>query len=338
MRNFIERDIDRVYNKALLVSVYLYNIQTKKWFKELKKLKSYSDFVNLSPFKNNGLQKLLHKSMLLSYLLGVDSMQKEIKAQVDKYDKSKLAEKVPPVKKVFEVQTGYDEAIRNLKAKNIKTPSEFKMADSNIKATSFSVQKIERINALVAVKGSLIRAIDDGMVFKDWKNNEMNFIFAKHGITPLASHHLETVFRTNLGSVYEMARNETAMKDPNVGGWERFGIGDSRQSEVCSSLDGAKYAKDDPIWESISPLSHYACRCTKIPVTMGYRKANNVKWDKKPPSDKTLDLIGKDFRKQPKNLKQYSKKIDKRLKEVEKINNELNNKKLKNNVKNKIKS
>lgn len=322
MRAFVERDIDRIYNKTLLVGIYLYNKQTKRWYKELKRLKSYTDFVNISPFISNALQKILEKSMLLAYLMGHDSMQKEIKAQVDKYDKKELAE-TGSQKQTYDIQMGFDEAVRKLKLKKIIPSDEFKNASAHIKATSFSVQKIERFQALGAIKESLINAIDTGMTFKDWKNKEMLYVFAKHGIAPLNPHHLETVFRTNLGSVYEMARNESAMKDPNVEGWERFGIGDSRQSDVCASLDGIKRAKDDPIWDSISPLTHHKCRCTKIPITSGYKKAHNIKWDKNP-SQKTLDMVGKDFRGSPKNLNQYSKKVDKRLTEVEKKNTQLN--------------
>ena len=333
MRAFVERDIDRVYKKSLLVAIYLYNQQTKKWFKELNKLKSYSDFVNLSPFKNNGLQKLLEKSMMLAYLMGHDSMQSEIKAQIKKYGKGELVD--TGSKKAYDIQTGFDEAVRKLKAKQIIPADEFKAGSAHIKQTAFSVQKIERFNALVSVKESLIKAIDNGMVFKDWKNNEMLPIFAKHGITPLSSYHMETVFRTNLGSVYETARNESAIIDPNVEGWEYFGIGDSRQSDICQSLDGSRYAKDNPIWDSISPLNHHACRCTKIPITMAYKKAKNIKWSKNP-SDKILKGIGKDFAKNPKSLKQYSNKINKRLNEVEKNNNKLTGK-IENNVKNKIK-
>lgn len=324
MRNFVKRDIDKVYEKSLLVSVYIYNIQTKKWFKELDRLKSYNDFVNLSPFKDNGLQKLLEKSITLSSLLGIDSMQNEIKTQLKKYDKSKMADDYE-IRTLIEPQTGFDEAIRNLKKKNIISPEDFKTASAEIKSMTFSVQKIERLNALAAVRGSLLKAIDTGMDFTEWKNKEMMYIFEKHGITPLSPHHLETIFRTNLGTVYEMARNDAAITDKNVAGWERFGIGDSRQAEVCRSLDGSKYAKDNPIWGTISPLSHYKCRCTKIPITLAYKKTKNIKWDKQP-GKKTLDKIGEDFKKKPKNLKQHSERINKRLSEVEKKNIQLNEK------------
>ena len=322
MRDFVKREIDNVFEKSMIVSAYIYNVQTKRWFKELDGLKSYSSFVNLSPFTNNALQKLLEKSMILSSLLGVDSMQKEIKVQVDKYGKTELSDNIN-IRKLAEPQTGFDEAIRVLKAKNIVTPEAFKEGSATIKSITFSIQKIERLSALEAVKTSLLKAIDTGMDFAEWKNNEMLQIFAKQGITPLSPHHLETIFRTNIGTAYEIARNDTAIKDPNVQGWERMGISDSRQSQVCNNLDGEKHPKDDPIWEHISPLSHYKCRCTKIPITLGYMKANNVKWDKKP-GKKTLDLVGKDFRNNPKSLKEYSDRINKRLVDLEKTNIDLN--------------
>jgi SPP1 gp7 family putative phage head morphogenesis protein len=39
---------------------------------------------------------------------------------------------------------------------------------------------------------------------------------------------------------------------------------DENTSDICAPLDGMVASVDDPIWDSISPLNHYNCRCVLL--------------------------------------------------------------------------
>jgi uncharacterized protein with gpF-like domain len=60
--------------------------------------------------------------------------------------------------------------------------------------------------------------------------------------------------------------------DPELGdfveGLEYSAILDSRTTEVCKSLNGRQYKKDDSVWNSITPPNHFNCRSVLIPITI----------------------------------------------------------------------
>lgn len=47
------------------------------------------------------------------------------------------------------------------------------------------------------------------------------------------------------------------------------GVDDSRQSDICRSLDGIIAPVGDPIWKRIAPLNHFLCRCRLRQLTEG---------------------------------------------------------------------
>ncbi len=46
-------------------------------------------------------------------------------------------------------------------------------------------------------------------------------------------------------------------------------VGDRHVSDICRQYDGLIYPKDHPIWQKISPLNHYNCRCLIKSVASG---------------------------------------------------------------------
>jgi SPP1 gp7 family putative phage head morphogenesis protein len=271
--------------------------------KELLDVKDGSSFVTLSPIDKR-FRRLLRKSMMLAYLMGAQSMKTEIENQRKDFHEIQYFD---------DTQFGFDEAVKELKRKKIIGAHQFRIAEANIKATAFSVQKIERFNMLSDIKSSLIDAIDDGLSFGQWKNERMAQVFKAHGTTPLDPHHLETIFRTNLNSVYNLGRDQVALRSPYVEGFEYAGVDDKRQTAICKSLDGTQLPKNDPRWSVITPPNHYNCRSMKIAITFGYREANNVKWDK----SVNTDVVQEDFKDSPRSLSQYKSKINGVLKKAE---------------------
>ena len=294
MRKHPERQIDLLEKRAFNVALRIYRKQSVKWIKELRTIKSYESFITLSPM-DRSFQKLFKKVFLLSYLLGYDSMKDEAQKKTKTFGESD------------KVLTGFDDANRFLKAKKVVSSKEYKKLSDYAKSMSFSVQKIEKLGAIVKVKHSLIKAINNGLGLEEWKDL-LPDIFERFGITPLDPFHIETVFRTNISSVYNIGRFNSGMKDKNIDGFEYFAIDDSRITDICLSLDGKQYAKDNPIWESISPPNHYNCRSTLIPITLEESNENGFKYDNTP-NKKVMDQVGKDFSSSSKTMGAYNFKI-----------------------------
>jgi len=318
MPDIENRKIDQLEERSFDLGVELYAEQSVIWTKELRKLKSYDDYANLSPLIKP-LRLLYDKTFTLSYLEGYDSMDRDIKA---------IESGSIKLQSDFEFFDTLDDQIANLKAKKIIPPAIFKAALPEIKATTFSVQKIERTGALIDVKNSLLDSINSGLDFEEWREN-IEEIFEKRGITPLKPYHVETVFRTNVHSIYNLSRRQAGMGSPIVEGFEYVIVRDSRTTEeICIPLGGLRYPKDHSIWSSIWPPNHYSCRSTTLPITIGYARRNGVEWDDT--ASASGAEVQEDFSKPAVNMKAYSTKIAKKEnsneKEVKRLDSELDKK------------
>lgn len=209
MPDIENRKIDKIESRAFRLGKKLYADQVAKWTKELENLKSYQSHVTLSPLIRP-IGQLFDKSFLLSFLEGWDSMDRD--AKVIESGRIKLQSD-------FVFFDTMDNTIANLKAKKIIPPDVFKQSNASAKGSSFSIQKVERMEALEDVKESLIESYKSGLDFNEWKEN-ISEIFEKRGITPLKPHHIENVFRTNIHSIYNLARRQAGMGNPIVEGFE----------------------------------------------------------------------------------------------------------------------
>lgn len=306
-----------IERKALAAAKIIFAKQVPFWIKELKK-KEIPGFtgkksqrktsdkvkkrVTLSKI-NDSYRILLEKTLMLTYLQGHDSVQKEVEEQ--KQNKKTFSAFMRPSDWD---KLGFDEALAAFKQKKIISPDAYKAASAEIKRISFSIQKIESQNALNAINKSIQLAIDNGMIQSEWQALTPN-IFKAHGVTPLSPHHLETVFYNNIGSVYNTARWEAMEQDDSVVAMIFTGVLDDVTTHICRPYIGMIFAKDDPIWGSIMPLNHHLCRSGTSPVSEIRFKRDKLEYSK-PPTKEDLARIPKDFRSSPTNLKEYNNKLD----------------------------
>lgn len=124
---------------------------------------------------------------------------------------------------------------------------------------------------------------------------------------------LETIARTSITNIFSQAQlalyNDPALGD-FVQGMEYSAILDSVITPICSSLDGKKYMKNDPIWGSITPPNHFNCRSVLIPITLVDEwNPSNKKGITEPNKgfgqsrfEKTLDKEGKEPKGKPRTV------------------------------------
>lgn len=291
--------LEKYESQAVLLGVELYLDQTRAWTQAVRQqMNGFFDSLSLPPVTPS-FQKLVEKAMTLAYLAGCERVK-------DTVDRSKARRKgLEFADPETELLTTFDEAVRMLRNKGVISPGQFKEASASIKAASFSVQRIERMNAIIHLKGSLMSAIEQGLTFRDW-SGMLPEIWAAHGVTPLSAHHLETIFRTNMGSAYEIANDEATKGNPYIWGYEYMGIPDGRESEICAPFFGMIRAKDDPVWAVASPLNHYNCRCTKAPVTAYDAEDLGIKATDAP----STDSVPADFRQNARTLDEYRRHLD----------------------------
>lgn len=235
----------------------------------------------------------------LSYTFGWFSMESEI----EKKSQQTFAE---PTDAEF-YTAGYKQALDDLRNKPIISAKDFKAGDATLKGTSFSVQRIETMRALEKVNKSLQEALREGITVDDWKD-QLDEMWAEHGITPLKTWHIEVVFRTNLQSVYNTARWESIQASRVVEYVRYDAIDDDRTTIICSALSGQIWEKNDGVWETVLPPNHYQCRSGMSAVFR--EEIEKLGGASERPSQDVLDLVHPDFRNPPMNLSQYADNIN----------------------------
>jgi len=252
-----QKKLIQIENKSIMLAIPFYQNQVTDWIREARQIKSLNSFVNLSPLPV-GFKNLMEKTLISTYGLGYTFKKDFVQKQFDE-----------PFFKLDFDQIGFDEAVRLLKNKRIVSPESWKQLMAQFSNISWSIQKIERMGALVALRKSLLTAIDEGQSLQDWKDG-IDEVFQEYGVTPLSPHHIETVFRTNLSSVYSQAGYDMMTDDPNTIAIEYIAIMDDRVRDEHAALNGFIALKSDPIWDKIRPPNGYNCRCDIIPLSEYY--------------------------------------------------------------------
>jgi SPP1 gp7 family putative phage head morphogenesis protein len=307
-------NLDPLLTDTTNLAMSIYAHQVPVWLKDIDSLEEWDpDFV-LSEMHSD-FQALTQKVIFLSWLIGIDDARKLIKEKSK--SKSKEFRDSIITENVWET-VGFDNALRKLAAKRIVDPATYKAMDAGAKNIAWSIQRIENQSALLAAKIHLKNCIDLGLSLRDFKN-QMSGVYEAYGITPLSPHHIDTVFRTNLLSVYNTAQYETYMADENVVYLQYSAVVDDRITNICLPFANAIYRKDDPIWNIIRPLNHYKCRCGITPITSWYAQSNNITESEKP-SQKDLGGIHKDFNNMPPNVIGFQKKLEQVLENKVKVN------------------
>lgn len=132
----------------------------------------------------------------------------------------------------------------------------------DIRALSFTVSNLETLRQVEMVKKSLDRATEKGESFQTWKDNLDTSV-----IRSLSEARLETVYRTNVHTVYNQSTRFNAITS-NVTPYLMYSaVGDERTRPEHMKLDGVTKRADSIFWDSHTPPLGYNCRCGIIPLS-----------------------------------------------------------------------
>lgn len=103
---------------------------------------------------------------------------------------------------------------------------------------------------------SLIKDNGELVSFKEFKSSA-NEIFQQYNKTWLS-----TEYETAIGQAQEAVKWNKFEKQKDVLPYLRYSaIMDASTSVICAPLNGVVAKVDDKIWNTISPLNHFRCRC-----------------------------------------------------------------------------
>lgn len=293
------RQLDIITARAVDIATPLYERQAAFWTKEIEQASSYSDIM-ISPLDNK-IRRHFEQVFMVYWLMGKDTAGDEIKF---------LEEIAFAVWQGVVWSKGFQEALDLFLKKEVISAAEFKAGSSLIKATTFSVQRVESANALYVLNRSIQKAIDSGIVFRDWKLDVLPKLWDSYGITAppkLTPRHLKVVFITNENSVYHGAKWDSYSENDFVYAIRYITMGDVRVRDKHAALANKIYLKSNPIWNEIYPPNDYSCRCGVQPLTKGYIERNNIELSGKVDAE---GLVHEDFKTKP-GMVEYQKKMGK---------------------------
>lgn len=138
----------------------------------------------------------------------------------------------------------------------------FESLPKDIRSLAFTVSNLETLRQIEMVKKSLDNAIDSGESFASWRDNLDTEV-----IKSLSNARLETVYRTNVHSVYNQSTLFNAVTSDVTPYLMYDAVGDERTRPEHMQLDGTIKKGDSDFWRKYTPPLGYNCRCGIIPLS-----------------------------------------------------------------------
>lgn len=234
-----------------------------------RRLASAADRLDLLQFARTIERRMTHASMVGS----LDSQwedasgdqiapEKFSEPETVKSERARLAS-VKDVSPDF-TSMAYKEALAFFKSKQPIPKSAFEKLSSAAKARSFTVAGLASEHLLGIAKSELTNAIVGGMSLSDFAS-ALGKRFESAGVTKLNSSHVETIFRTNLVTSYNVGRR-AEMTQPDAlklrPYWLIRTVRDDRQRDTHRAVDGWVLRATDPFWRNVGgPPWGFNCRC-----------------------------------------------------------------------------
>ncbi len=154
----------------------------------------------------------------------------------------------------------FEEAIELFKDKVILTKEQYEKLIDEVKMRAFTVARIMEADILKDVYDELLKALKEGTTFEDFKKA---LDLEKLGWTGEAPYRLDTVFRTNIQSMYQAGHYRKQMEVVDTRPyWQYVAVMDARTRPSHAAMHGKVFPADHPFWEKNYPPNAFNCRCT----------------------------------------------------------------------------
>jgi len=141
------------------------------------------------------------------------------------------------------------------------SPREFYALAEQYRVLAFTVSRLARADMLAEIFEALYRAIQDGTSFETW-SKDLEHIWVENGWVGLQAWRIDTIFRTNIQTAYNVGRYKQMMLVSDARPfWQYSAVNDSRTRPTHRALHGRVYRFDSPFWDVWYPPNGHRCRC-----------------------------------------------------------------------------
>ena len=158
-----------------------------------------------------------------------------------------------------------EQAVEYLIGQGITLSGDWEETLAAVKAHSFTVAKAANADVVQMFKDEIVKALDEGIVFADWKQNIETTLKTNGYLnrTDSSAYRLDVIYRMNMQNAYMRGRyleQKEVVEDYPY--WEFVATLDNRTTEGCRGLNGVVLPSDDGFWSVNYPMRHFQCRST----------------------------------------------------------------------------
>lgn len=162
----------------------------------------------------------------------------------------------------------YPSAADYLQSRGVEPSADFYARLEHMRQDAWTLSRISDVAQIEQVKQSLVKALDEGLSFREWQQTLTPEMLA------LPQHYQETVFRTAMISSYNGAKwthfRAHAERRPVL---RYVAINDHRTRKSHHALHGLMMPVDDPRWQQLAAPNGFNCRCSMMSLSERQAKA-----------------------------------------------------------------
>jgi SPP1 gp7 family putative phage head morphogenesis protein len=137
------------------------------------------------------------------------------------------------------------------------------------KAKSFSIAGQSNADLVAAVKDEITRTMEDGGDIKSFRAS-VDELFISKGLDPISSHHIDTIYRTNMQTTFQAGRY-TQLTKPHIlkarPYWKYVAVSDGNTRPAHKAMNGKIFHHENAIWLVWYPPNGFNCRCLVVSVS-----------------------------------------------------------------------
>jgi SPP1 gp7 family putative phage head morphogenesis protein len=149
----------------------------------------------------------------------------------------------------------FEEAIKLFKDKVVLTKEQYDQLLAEVKMRAFTVSRIMEADVLTDVYDALLYALEQGTTFQTFKKAlDLDAL----GWTGEKAYRLDTVFRTNIQSMYQAGHYKQQMEVVDARPyWQYVAVMDSRTRPAHAAMNRKVFRSDDSFWQKNYPPNGY---------------------------------------------------------------------------------
>ena len=217
---------------------------------------------------------MLSDALLASYLLGREQIQTGTWGQGsgasfaegdDPEQSAKSKGRRSKIEGRFDLPP--EEAIDYFKQKKIVRKKEFNQLSKEAQQSAFTVSGVYKEDVLTGFHDELRTALEEGRTQQQTVKRFKDILSGDESQEMLGDYHLETVFRMNMGTAYDVGRRH-AMEEviDAFPFWQYRGVLDDRERPSHVALEGITLPANNPFWDTHYGHWEWGCRCSALPT------------------------------------------------------------------------